>query len=423
MGSVFVYAVSSAIILAILWGTWKFTMGKLPCRAFNRKLLVIIYVVSIVLWPVKIILDNFSFTNESHINVGRLKLIQIASEPSGENFITSITPVLITLYVIGLFLTMAYFLWGLLHIYIMRRQSKIVILPSGRKIRVLNGKDILSFSFLGEVFIEEKYLNTNEGELMIMHEQIHSDRLHWTDLLLANTVCLLQWFNPVAWLMLADLKAVHEFEVDSEIVVSGVPVYQYQLMLLNSTLLRNNFTITNYLNQNSLKTRIAMMCKKSIAPRTRFRALALVPAFLSAVAITSLPTFEAFAADIRSADFHMVEGMTAVEQTNEKEKVHLAPEVIAEFPGGQTAMMKFLMENMRYPKEAHDANEEGKVVVSFIVKADGQLTDIKVTRGVSKSLDEEAIRVVKSFPRWTPGKVKGKNVATQYSIPIHFKLK
>ena len=92
------------------------------------------------------------------------------------------------------------------------------------------------------------------------------------------------------------------------------------------------------------------------------------------------------------------------------------------YPGGEAEMMRFIGEHVIYPKEAMDADEEGRVVVKFVIDAEGKVTDPVVMRGVSPSLDAEALRVVGEMPRWEPGRANGEAVSTQYVLPVAFKL-
>lgn len=94
-----------------------------------------------------------------------------------------------------------------------------------------------------------------------------------------------------------------------------------------------------------------------------------------------------------------------------------------QFPGGDKALYAFLGKNMKYPAMAQDANIQGTVYVTFEVDKDGQIKDVKVLRGIGGGCDEEAIRVVKSMPKWTPGKQRGKPVRVQYNLPVKFTLR
>ena len=93
------------------------------------------------------------------------------------------------------------------------------------------------------------------------------------------------------------------------------------------------------------------------------------------------------------------------------------------FPGGQAEMMKYISKNLIYPQIAKEIGIQGRVIVSFVIEKDGSLTNIKVAKDIGGNCGEEAVRIIKSMPKWTPGKNKGKVVRTQISIPIIFSLR
>ena len=92
------------------------------------------------------------------------------------------------------------------------------------------------------------------------------------------------------------------------------------------------------------------------------------------------------------------------------------------FPGGQGALLSWLSSNIHYPPVAEENGIQGKVVVSFVVEPDGSISNVAVVRGVDQSLDKEAVRVVKSMPKWNPGKQNGQAVRVKYNLPVTFKL-
>ena len=93
-----------------------------------------------------------------------------------------------------------------------------------------------------------------------------------------------------------------------------------------------------------------------------------------------------------------------------------------EFPGGNTAMMKFLSENIKYPVIAQENGIQGRVICNFVVEKDGSITDVQVVRGVDPSLDREAVRVIQQMPRWKPGKQRGQAVRVRFTLPVVFRL-
>ena len=118
----------------------------------------------------------------------------------------------------------------------------------------------------------------------------------------------------------------------------------------------------------------------------------------------------------------VVEEVKPEPKAPEPEKIFEAVEQQASFPGGQSALMKWLSSNLRYPELAQQNNVQGKVIVKFTVEKDGSITNPTVVRGVDKDLDREAIRVVKKMPRWTPGKNNGAAVRSYFTLPVTFKL-
>jgi protein TonB len=93
-----------------------------------------------------------------------------------------------------------------------------------------------------------------------------------------------------------------------------------------------------------------------------------------------------------------------------------------EFPGGQTALLKYVAENLIYPSEAQNLNIQGRVILKFVVKADGSVDRIEILRGIDPVLDNEAIRVVKTLPRFKPGRQSGIAVPVWFMLPVTFKI-
>ena len=105
-----------------------------------------------------------------------------------------------------------------------------------------------------------------------------------------------------------------------------------------------------------------------------------------------------------------------------KEEIFRSVEQMPQFPGGDAALMKFLQSHINYPPMAAENNVQGKVILQFVVEKDGKVGEVKVARSVDKDLDREAIRVVKTLPRFTPGRQNGQPVRVWYTLPVTFKL-
>ena len=112
----------------------------------------------------------------------------------------------------------------------------------------------------------------------------------------------------------------------------------------------------------------------------------------------------------------------AVEVEKKEEEIFTVVEQQPEFPGGMSALGQFLGKNIRYPAAAQRANVSGRVFVSFVVNTDGSIQDVQTLKGLGFGTDEEAVRVVKSMPKWRSGKQSGRPVRVKFNLPINFTL-
>ena len=105
-----------------------------------------------------------------------------------------------------------------------------------------------------------------------------------------------------------------------------------------------------------------------------------------------------------------------------KEEIFRSVEQMPQFPGGDAALLKYLSSHINYPPMAAENNVQGKVLLQFVVEKDGKVGEVKVVRSVDKDLDREAVRVVKTLPKFTPGRQNGQPVRVWYTLPVQFKL-
>jgi protein TonB len=104
------------------------------------------------------------------------------------------------------------------------------------------------------------------------------------------------------------------------------------------------------------------------------------------------------------------------------DEIFVVVEQQPEFPGGTTALMKFLGDNIRYPVIAQENGIQGRVIMNFVVERDGSISDVQIVRGQDPSLDREAERVIKTMPKWKPGQQRGKPVRVRFTLPVVFRL-
>ena len=114
--------------------------------------------------------------------------------------------------------------------------------------------------------------------------------------------------------------------------------------------------------------------------------------------------------------------IAVVEEEEETQEVFFIVEEMPVFPGGEEALRKFIAQSVKYPVIAQENGIQGRVFVSFVVNQKGEVTNVKVARPFDPNLDKEAVRVVQSMPKWSPGKQRGKAVKVSYTVPINFVL-
>ena len=263
----------------------------------------------------------------------------------------------------------------------------------------------------------------NNRSFILTHEQEHIRLKHCIDLVLLQIATIMQWFNPFVWLIGKNLKAIHEFEVDEAVLNKGINATQYQQFLVVKAVGNRLQPFANNLNKESLKRRIIMMNQKKSNRWMMLKALFIIPVATLAVSVfasnTGVSTVKREA--VRTANALPTANMQTQQSAT---KAYEVVEVMPKFKGGESAMMEFLMMNMKYPQTAVKAKQQGRAIVGFVVRKDGTVSDVHITKSAGHAvLDEEAMRVVKSMPAWEPGKQKGKPVNVKYNVPITFRLK
>lgn len=263
----------------------------------------------------------------------------------------------------------------------------------------------------------------NNRNYILTHEQEHIRLRHYIDLIILQFATIIQWFNPFVWLIGKNLKAIHEFEVDEAVLNKGIDATQYQKFLVIKAVGNRLQPFANNLNKESLKRRIIMMNQKRSNRWMMLKALFIIPVATLAVSVfasnTGVSTVTGEA--VRTANALPTTNMQTQQSAT---KAYEVVEVMPKFKGGESAMMEFLMMNMKYPQAAVKAKQQGRAVVGFVVRKDGTVSDVHITKSAGYAvLDEEAMRVVKAMPAWEPGKQKGKPVNVKYNVPITFRLK
>ena len=277
--------------------------------------------------------------------------------------------------------------------------------------------DIVPFSWMNHIVISEKDYEEN-GHNILLHEQAHIACCHSWDVLWLSLVEVLQWFNPFIWMLSKEMQDVHEYEADLCVLRKGINAKDYQLLIIQKAAGPSSSAFANGFNHSSLKKRITMMIKQKSNPWARAKYLYLLPvAAICMIACTQSPK----STDKAEPEVKVTEVEVEKEEVTEQ-TVFQVVEEMPEFPGGMQEMMKWLGANIKYPTICQENGVQGRVAVQFVVTREGDITDAAVAKGVDPYLDAEALRVIKSMPKWKPGKQRGKEVNVKYTLPVVFRL-
>lgn len=433
MNDLLLYLPESALCIALLYGVYWLFLRRDTFFMMNRMYLLGITAFSLIfpLLPFRFtptgaaasfvyLLDPVLITpgKVEHTVTSHLQWIQVAG----------------IVYFTGLVIFLLRFAIQLFQLFFIVKRNGIQRREGMRLVFVDRGYS--PFSFFNLVFINETNIRDPRLQAIMTHEKVHVKQGHTIDLILGEFLCIIQWFNPFAWLTGREMKAVHEFLADEGVLTAGISPTQYQQMILDESMGIQVNGLTNNFNVSLLKKRILMITKTKSGKRARVKMILVVPAIVVLVFLLSARSFSGSPVTQDKNSAVSVTGQqsptttAAAPQSADKNKstkkssgkVYDQVEVYPEYPGGAEAMVTYLMANVKYPEPAKKDNVQGKVMVSFNIMKDGSVNDVKVMRGIGSGCDEEAIRVVKGMPKWKPGQNKGKNVNVHMVLPIQFKL-
>ena len=369
---------------------------------------------------------------------------------------------------------------------------------------VFTGREQGSFSFLRYAI----FPNENVDADIMRHEMSHISHHHSWDVLFAEAMMILQWFNPFIYLYKKELQSLHEYQADRDVVATGVDKKNYMMLILQQCTAVDFSGMSNNFSLILTKKRIKMITKNEKAKGLWWRLLATLPVLaILLIANTKVTAQENKAVDkpitIEMGQFEIYDDdgtpiylsdttiynedgssikilvsdafdpiteepckkitvstyntdgtknsffITETEKRGDTARYSIEPFSISwslfetlldvaaykedtiiynvvdqmpEFPGGKEAMMQYIVSHVEYPQEAINEGKRGRVFVSFVVEKDGCVSNARVMKGICESIDKEAIRVVRAMPKWKPGMKDGQPVRVSFTIPIMFKL-
>ena len=273
---------------------------------------------------------------------------------------------------------------------------------------------ISPFSFFPYVVIPGHYVNSESYNEILNHETAHVRQGHTFDLVLSELIITIQWFNPAIWLLKRSIILNHEYLADHVSVKGHKDIREYQFSLLRFNSGLNTISMVHNFN-NFVKNRIIMINKKPSNQIAALKNLIMVP-LVALIACTSATS------GYEESSAQLSKSMTTNYSPEKTQGPFEVVDVMPQYPGGDKALMDFIGDNIKYPKEAVANNIQGRVIVRFTVTKEGKTEGSSVITSANPLLDAEALRVIESISGWTPGKIGGKDVDTWFAIPVTFIL-
>ena len=476
------YLLKLNLALIVLFGFYKLMFSGDTFFSLRRATLIGMYLVAMLVpglncsyWINKSV-GMVSMANE----YAAIVLPAVTVTPGGGGSIGWETTAM-TIYTMVACLLLLRFFWQLVSIVRLRNKCRTTDI-NGTKMYLLES-DEGPFSFFNWIFINPTKHNRQETDEIMTHELAHCRQLDSVDSLLTELFAIVFWANPFVWLLKREVRLNLEYLADNNVLAGGTDSKKYQYHLLGLAYRKNVATISNNFNVLPLKKRIKMMNKKRTKRIAKVKYALYIPLAAALLVVSNIETVARDIANVAKAmpmakasvkqekmvDLSFsnkatvavesrknVQSTEAIERKDNKMEVQAANrnsemsaqkveettevaneesaekgpkkspkkvyEYIENMPTFNGNLNQWLLLNMKYPVEAMNKKEQGKVIVQFIVSENGEVSEPKIIRSVSPALDKEACRVVLAMPKWNPGKLKGKPVAVRYMLPITFRL-
>ena len=443
-----IYDVKVAVLIAVFYMFYRLMLAHETFHRVNRLVLLTTAVASFVLPLCVFTMHKTVMVDYDYSQLGELAMNEsvVSVVPTDNQPSVILTTVLPVLFIIGMLATLVHTLISLIRIQLLIHRSEKHPQEDGTVICVTGNTALSPFSWMHYIVMNRSDYEAHDAAILA-HERGHIRLRHSWDLLFVDLLTALQWFNPAMWMLRSDLRAIHEYEADGEVLSLGINARQYQYLLISKAAGIGGYSLANGISHSTLKNRINMMLHKKSNRTSLLKLFALVPIVGITLALNARTvndyvydgpqkqnpvkkgkkntTIKVGTQEIKVTEASKDDKATTVtmnvvedEQNATDDKVFDVVENMPEFNGGMGALMQYLSDNIRYPEEK---DIQGRVLVRFVVGKDGSISNAQVVKSVHPSFDAEALRIINNMPKWIPGTQNGKPVNVKYVVPINFK--
>ena len=434
------FLIKSSISLLVLLLFFYLILESNKTHQFNRFYLLFSVVFSMILPFLSF--EIIQEIPQSNIKIGNIQAI-VTQDKSSNNYLE------ITIYSIYTLITLVLFIRFNRNIYKYYYKIRNYKTQDFKNAKLILLKEkTLPYTFLNFIFINKQDFENNKIEAeLLTHELTHVNQKHSLDIIFIEFLKVIFWFNPVFYLYKKAIQLNHEFLADANVNRQHQNISLYQTLLLTKTC-NVNLQLASNLNYRLTKKRFIMMTKTTSKTLNLIKKIAVLPILLGLIFMFCIKTVSQEKRAIAKSTIKVVTKKSIRKKPIKKENYKITKKDVSnfqlglpikntlnsndnsdviyslnsvsmsdkpEFIGGTEAFFKFIGENYIVPKVS---GLKGKVFIQFVVETDGNLTDIKCLRDIGYDSGKEAIRVIKSSPKWKPGYLDGKPVRCTYQLPI-----
>ena len=449
MTVLFIYSLKSALVLALLYLPYTLMLRRESFFRMNRLTLLAILILAMVLplcdFP------SLAINDQPEVFELHRRMIQMVPlEESAPVFLSSDPQfswvwLVSFIYILGVVITLCIRVFQLVRIgQIIRKGSLWSEKQESATIYCHIGK-VAPFSWMRNIVISESDYQTDGCREILLHEKAHIFCRHSLDILLLALVELIQWWNPIVYMLGSSLRDVHEYEADDHVLCKGISLHHYQTLLIKKAMAETSYAFANNFNHSLIKKRLYMMNHPKSNPWLRSKVLYILPVTLVVLTAFATPklnkTVEKMVGEIKVPVPKMVTEETVKpmegnmdapatkagistplqqERTIAKEETADLPDSASyvnnvhldeyhslyqspEFPGGMKALKAYVQQHVTQTLQEGAPVAGKQAYVQFHVRKDGTIDDIGLVSGDGEAY-REAVKMVEQMPRWTPAR-------------------
>lgn len=440
MSALFSYSIAVSLVVLLLFPVLHQLVNRSTYFKFNR-IAVIGTMLLALLLPCLLKSDIIPFSAEQEIVLQDKNIIEIADTKNVSNISISDSTIgtqfswiaiAVAIYFAGVFLLFCREIISFTRLLqiISKCEKKEY---EGHTVCLLPDSDIAPFSWGKYIFLQKSDFVDNCAGILL-HEEAHTDKRHWIDVLFADLFCIFLWYNPFSWMIKQLLKLNHEFEADEAVIGAGVDTYSYQRMLVTKAIGKRTGTMTNSFaaSKSDFHKRVMIMSKNRASKKTKWIALGSIPALLIAWLIISSPVSAGVLSSISEFRFSTKteEDKPLLDIENETIDVEQTTEQV--FPEEDADTLIILPSPLNDQKELYDIirlslstiepEKETKINIGIVVDEEGRVKEV-VTDNADNQLVNLIIDQTMNGIRFEQITQNGQPIQTRFNIPVVIKKK